>query len=188
MAKRTPPLADRLFAGLIERSSAYCVDHPDSAFAQWLVGDNPVLWHATRTHAADVPGWHHFDGDPNASVRRSTFIKGVRFEASDFDMMRALSSLEREHGGRPVPAAAFAVRAAVVVAEIPGYTGNRLIPPEEIRYKEAAILGLGGGALDATLGAFHPDANEFVGSLNVSASELRFLQDLTTTFPNTPKL
>ncbi|HSX17702.1 MAG TPA: hypothetical protein VLH86_06410 [Patescibacteria group bacterium] len=190
MAGRKPPLFDRAFAGLVfDRLSAACVRHPDT-LGKWVMGDHPVRWHATGTHAEDVPAWYKFEADETAGFRPVTFTKGVRLTVPVGDLAKALSALEREHGGRALPAAASTVGAVVVAAEIPPYGGNQLRMPEELRGQRAAILGLGGGTLYATLGAYHPEANVFMGAENVDVTEPApdRLQSLAVLYPATPKL
>jgi hypothetical protein len=186
---RPAPLFDRVLAtAVFEIPSAYFRAHPKGRLARRFAGPNPARWYAVRTHADEVLEWAHFEKDDDAGQARGTFTKGTLIAAPNGAISNAVSSLERDYGGTAVAAVAFRVGKALVAAEIPPYTGNQLTPPEDVAGHRAAILGIGNGALWATVGALHLEANEFMGADMLTATEAQPLQNLAVLYSNTPRL
>ncbi|MET0779407.1 MAG: hypothetical protein ABWY71_01090 [Candidatus Saccharimonadales bacterium] len=189
MKYRHASIADRVVAyGMFDVTSAICVRYPDSRFAQKVAGDNPTRWHVARTHADEVTGWTTTPPDENAGFLHSSITTGVALSARIDELHQARQTLEDEFGGEAVLAAAFRAGNAVIASVIPGYRAGELPPVQDTPGRVAAILGVGNGVLRATVGAYHPGANEFVGAWDVHAAEAALFADLAVEFPNTPRL
>jgi hypothetical protein len=182
---------DRLFAQGVDRLSAACVRW--SNLGELVLGQHePRRWHATITHADNVPSWIRTGGFQDSGKRPATYRRAVQMATN----LNALVEQARRYNAEP--AVAFAAGSAVLAASIPA---EELLEDRKFAHEAdgsapedwAVTMRVGRDDLRSTLGIWHPGMNHFMAAqapvtaaeelLDVAMPERIRLADLDMQFP-----
>lgn len=139
------PVTDKFKAQGIAALSRLCVKYPD-AIGRRIVGENPVLWMATRTPLA-YADLKKVDGNPKAGRRPVDYPEAAVFSVP------AQQIRDRVEHVQGVPAGAFAVGEAVVASLVP-------MPDPEAEDLQVAMR-VGRDDLVGGIGVYISGANRF---------------------------
>ena len=142
------PTVDRLKGRGIDTLSIATAHVP--LIGRFIIGENPVRWHLTRTHIDDAGRWVTAEGDPSSGLRPKTHASSLVIEVN---RKRLLEEAADRNG---IPAAAFTVGQAVMAAEIPGMA---YLDPELSFMRVSMNIGKRG--LQAMLGSYDFVNNTF---------------------------